>query len=116
MKVNIHSRQIVFKGSLLSKVSQSLGITRLRLLPRIILTLAFPITGLLGASGYVPPYQMIDVRPFCLTIATSVGEAYKSEFGRGGYRTGSEGVQIIPIDIGCGVPDLPLAVERIVSG
>lgn len=99
MRDNIHSRKIVSKRSLLSKVSRSLGITRLRILPRIILTLALPITGLLGASGYVATVKyhesskLADVRELAQiapNISALVHEMQKERGVSAGY-IGSKG-------------------------
>lgn len=47
-------------------------------------------------------------RPKYTIIITVFDEAHHSEATKGGYLIGSAGMELTPIDIGCGVPDLPL--------
>lgn len=46
--------------------------------------------------------------PRYIIIITVFDEAHDKETTRGGYLIGSAGLEMTPIDIGCGVPDLPL--------
>lgn len=102
MKTHTHDRRSFSDRSLLSRVSRSLGITQLRILPRIILTLFLPITGLLGASGYVATVKyeesskLSDVRELAEVapnISALVHEMQKERGVSAGY-IGSKGVGI----------------------
>lgn len=48
--------------------------------------------------------------PNYVATVTVTGEVYAREIERDGYHIGSAGMEIVPIDIGCGVPDLPRTV------
>lgn len=102
MKTHIQRSSIVSSRSLLGSVSQALGVTRLRILPRVILTLFLPIVGLVGASGYVATvkYQesskLADVRELAEIapdISALVHEMQKERGVSAGY-IGSKGVGI----------------------
>lgn len=45
--------------------------------------------------------------PSCLVAMTIFDEVFRREAEKGGYLIGSAGITVTPIDIGCGVPDLP---------
>lgn len=45
--------------------------------------------------------------PNCLAVVTDVAEAYTQELAGGNYLIGSKGMEVVPIDIGMGIPDLP---------
>lgn len=49
-----------------------------------------------------------DGVPRYIIITTVFDEAHHSEPTKGGYFIGSAGMEMTPIDIGCGVPNLPL--------
>lgn len=42
-----------------------------------------------------------------IAIASVIDPVYEQEIERGGYMIGSEGVDVTPIDIGLGIPNLP---------
>ena len=50
-------------------------------------------------------------QPVALAIAPAVDEAHSLEIERKGFLIGSEGVDVTPIDIGLGVPDLARSVS-----
>lgn len=47
---------------------------------------------------------------YCVSM-TIFDEVFLREAEKGGYLIGSIGIDVTPIDIGCGVPDLPLTAE-----
>lgn len=47
----------------------------------------------------------------CLAVATVVDDVFRQEFKKGGFLAGSAGVEMNPIDIGYGVPNLPRTVH-----
>lgn len=49
--------------------------------------------------------------PTCCVSMTIFDEVFLREAEKGGYLIGSIGITVTPIDIGCGVPDLPLTAE-----
>lgn len=48
-----------------------------------------------------------DGKPTHFATVVAADKAFAIEIERGGYLTGSGGVDVVPIDIGLGVPDLP---------
>jgi hypothetical protein len=49
--------------------------------------------------------------PNCIAVVTDVDQTYKAELSKGGFQIGSIGMDVTPIDIGLGVPDLPLSLK-----
>lgn len=50
-------------------------------------------------------------KPICIASAVVADKAFANEISPGGYLLGSDGLNVVPIDIGCGIPDLPRAAE-----
>lgn len=48
--------------------------------------------------------------PSCIAATTVVDQAYEQEVAKGGFLLGSAGLEMDPLDIGYGIPDLPRTI------